>query len=193
MHKKFITKGLVLGKQGLGEANIAVMLLCEELGLVRAAARSARHERSKLRYGLEVLTEGRYSLVRGKQEWRLVGVEEVSRACIGRAVPHRTRAGQIGRLLLRLMPGEEGNRALYVSVVEGLRALARVESEEDATATECVLVLRILSHLGYLPQLPEIAPFVESDFFTQDLALQAKHSRAFLIKLINDSLSASGL
>lgn len=193
MHKKFLTRGLVLAKHGLGEANVVVMLLCQDLGLVRAAARSARFERSKLRYGLEPLMVGRYTLLRGKREWRLVGAGEVSRECISSVSSHRSRAGQIARLLLRLMPGEESNGALFVSVVEGLKILARLESEEDANAVECVLVLRILSHLGYLPRLPELAPFVGSDFFTEDLASEAKRSRTFLIKLINDSLSASGL
>jgi hypothetical protein len=146
-----------------------------------------------LRYGVEPLTAARFTLLRGKQGWRLVGVEDISRECLSERASYRLRAGQIARLLLRLLPGEEENRALCISVSEGLRALAQIEEEDDATAIECVLVLRILAQLGYLPHLPEIAPFVEDDYFSEEIAQKAKRSKALLIKLINDSLSASGL
>jgi DNA repair protein RecO (recombination protein O) len=192
MHKKFLTRGLVLSKYVSGEANVSIALLTPEWGLIRAAARSARRERSKLRYGLEPLTEGRFSLVRGQGQWRLVGVEQVSRAGAGSAL-RRAQAGQVMRLLMRLMPGESGDELLYRSVVEGLTALSRVPDDADASAIECVLVLRVLARLGYLPDLPELTPFVESDFFSQELATAARASRKTLVKLINDSLNASGL
>ena len=52
MYRKFGTEGLVLQKRGVGEANVSVVLLTRELGLVRATARSARREASKLPYRL---------------------------------------------------------------------------------------------------------------------------------------------
>lgn len=193
MHQKFSTRGLVLSKYGIGEANVALALLTPEFGLVRAVARSARRERSKLRYGLEPLGEGRFSLIRGKGDWRLIGVEDISHERVGLSPERRAQAGQVARLLLRLLPGEEGNAALYRTVADGLLALSRTVENADAAAIECVLVLRVLAQLGYLPQVPHAAPFVESEFFTEELAAQAKASRASLVKLINDSLSASGL
>jgi DNA repair protein RecO len=193
MHQKFLTNGIVLAKRSAGESNTAVLLLTEDLGLVRAVARSARREDSRLRYGLEPLMQGRYTLLRGRYEWRLVGAGDISRDIISASPVRILRAGRIAKLLLRLMPGEEASPELYRSVAEGLRALARMEEQEDADAVECVVVLRVLSRLGYLPRLPAIEPFVEADFFSLELAASAKRSRALLIKLINDSLSASGL
>lgn len=193
MHQKFLTQGIVLGKRSAGESNTAVLLFTESLGLVRAVARSARREDSRLRYGLEPLMSGRYTLLRGRYEWRLVGAGELRTECLPQSPARSVRAGRIAKLLQRLMPGEEASPELYRSVSEGLGALARVEAEEDADAIECVLVLRVLSRLGYLPRLPAIEPFVEADFFSLELAASAKRSRALLVKLINDSLSASGL
>ena len=72
MAKLIVTEGIVLGKRGAGEANTVVIILTETLGLLRAAARSARRERSKLRYGLEPFTIARFSFVRGKNEWKLI-------------------------------------------------------------------------------------------------------------------------
>jgi DNA repair protein RecO len=193
MHQKFLTNGIVLAKRSAGESNTAVLLFTEDLGLVRAVARSARREDSRLRYGLEPLMQGRYTLLRGRYEWRLVGAGDISRDIISASPARILRAGRIAKLLLRLMPGEEASPELYRSVAEGLGALARMEEQEDADAVECVIVLRVLSRLGYLPRLPAIEPFVEADFFSLELAASAKRSRALLIKLINDSLSASGL
>ncbi len=191
MHEKHITEGLVLAKRGVGEANTVAMIFTHELGLLRARAQSARRESSKLRYGLEPLSVGRYTFVRGKAEWRLTGVDEVTREFINTTLAQRKRLGQVSRLLLRLVLGAEHTPELYKTVKQGFETLAH--TEQDADAVECVLVLRILAHLGYLPELPALSPFVETDAYSPELAQQALASRKLLIKLINDSLQATGL
>lgn len=182
----------MLGKRGVGEANTLVSLLSDDLGLVRVSARSARLAKSKLRYGLEPLTSGRFSLVRGKFEWKLVGVQDLSRTHLADSPMRRRAVGRIARLLTRLIPGEESVPELYATVSEGLRYLAHSD-DEQAEHIECMLVLRILSHLGYLPQTAEIRPFLEQDFFSLELAAQAARSRSLLIRTINESLGATGL
>ncbi len=191
MYDKHITDGIVLGKRGVGEANTLVFILTRELGLVRAKATSSRREASKMRYGLESLSRGRYTFVRGKQEWRIIGVDEVSREFLCTTPAQSKRLGQVSRLLMRLVLGAEYTPELYKTVCGGFESLAH--TEENVDSIECVLVLRILAHLGYLPELPALAPFVEDDKFSPELALQASASRRLLIKLINDSLQATGL
>jgi DNA repair protein RecO len=192
MYDVLVSEGIVLGKRGVGEANILVSILTRNLGLIRARAQSARAEQSKLRYGLEPLTHGTFSFVRGKNEWRLVGVEKAT-TLLGKNVLSRKAQGRVTRLLSRLIHGEESLLALYTTVSEGLAYLARVQEKEEIESVECVLVLRILSHLGYLPQTPALAPFVESDFFSLELAHEAARSRRVLIRAINESLNATGL
>jgi DNA repair protein RecO (recombination protein O) len=197
MHKLFVSDGLVLQKRGAGEANTLVALFTEELGLVRASARSARVERSKLRYGLETLTRARFSMVRGKYEWKLTGVQNVSHEFIARehsmGAERRQIFGRVMRLLLRLIHGEEPVSELYRTVVNGFSFLLTTETAAEAEAIECVLVLRILASLGYLPDTAALAPFTDSDVFSADLAARAIASRLLLIRAINDSLSATGL
>jgi len=193
MHQVFITEGIVLGKRGAGESNVLTALLTPEHGLLRVSARSARKEVSKLRYGLEPLTRARYSLVRGRSEWKLTGVERASRDLLSPREARRCQSGKIARLLLRLIRGEEPVPGLYEVTEEGLRSLARVHADADADAVECVLVLRILAYLGYLPNTPELAPFLTADFFSMELAAQVRVSRQSLIRAINESLNASGL
>ncbi len=218
MHNIVATEGLVLGKRGVGEANVLVALLTKKLGLVRASAKSARLAKSKLRYGLEPLTMGRFSLVRGKWEWKVTGAAAAARPAAGRAA--LPAMGRVSRLLLRLVNGEEANPELYRTVVEGFNCLSanlpserssvllarphsmsgqgearpfRLEGSPSEEYVEIVLVLRILAHLGYLPNTQELAPFLEADFFSLEMAAAAARSKAMLVRAINESLGATGL
>lgn len=193
MYQKIVTEGIVLGRRAVGESNVIAALLTRELGLLKVSARSARAERSKLRYGLELLTVGEFCLLQGRSEWRITGVEKVSRALLHTGPLRRRSQGRVSRLLLRLVQGVEPSAALYESVAEGFRSLSRVEDDAVADAIECVLVLRILSNLGYLPHTPELTPFLERDFFALELSAEVQASRKLLIKAINESLEASGL
>ena len=182
----------MLGKRGVGEAHTLVWLLTHDLGLVRAKATSARVEHSKLRYGLETLSVGRYCMVRGKAEWKLTGVENISHALARTDHERRTRSGKIAKLLLRLIHGEERVPALYKTVVEGLQAIARAATVADAEAVETVLVLRVLAHLGYLPHTQALAQFIEGEY-SVELSAEALKSRSLLVRAINESLIATGL
>jgi DNA repair protein RecO (recombination protein O) len=192
MYRLFVSEGIVLGKKGVGEANVLVYILTKEFGLLRARVQSARVEHSKLRYGLEPLTLGMFTFVQGKKEWRLVGSEPKQKLTSPRSY-QRQRAGQVTKLLSRLIHGEEPLPELYKTIAEGLSYLSRVEGREETDNLECVLVLRVLSHLGYLPQTPLLRPFIENDFFSLELAAEAARSRALLIRTINESLGATGL
>jgi DNA repair protein RecO (recombination protein O) len=187
MHKVFVTEGIVLSKRSAGEENTLVSILTPDLGLVRASARSARREAGKLRYGLEPLTVATFSLIRGKYEWKLTGTQNISRALVSKSLPARQAAGRVLRLMLRLIRGEEAQQDLYTTVREGLSALAR------GVDVEAVLVLRVLSHLGYLPDTKELRPFIEQDFFSLELMNEVTASRRLIIKTINESLESTGL
>lgn len=169
----------MLRKRGVGEANVRVTVLTRERGLVVASARSARHSGSKLRYGLEPLTHARFCFVRGAHEWRVAEVAGVQH------LPATPTAGRVAALLLRLIHGEEPNSALFDDVRQGFGLLASAE-------VETVLVLRILSHLGYLPRTEALAPYVDSEF---EIGLSAKAlaERGMLVRAINESLKATGL
>jgi DNA repair protein RecO len=191
MHEVIATEGVVLQKRATGESSSKVLLLSKDLGLVRASAKSARKEVSKLRYGLEPLTRGTYSLIRGKYEWKVTGVEALSQEYL-RTTPEGLQAtGRVVKLLLRLVQGEEPVPALYEEVVRGFALLCNSQ-EHSLESVEVVLVLRILSHLGYLPHTEALAPFVEEEF-SLELSAKALLSRALLIRTINASLQSTGL
>lgn len=187
MYPVFVSDGLVLGKRGTGEESTSVAILTREHGLLRASARAARRENSKLRYGLEMLTQAEFSFIRGKYEWKLTGAQDISRALMPTSAPGRQAAGRIARLLQRLVQGEEPSVELFETVTDGFTALAR------GIDVEAVLVLKMLSRLGYIPDTSELKPFIEKDFFALELVQEVEASRKLLIKAINESLSATGL
>lgn len=193
MYEIVVSDGLVLGKRFAREADALVQIFTPA-GLLRAKATGVRKEESKLRYGLEPLSRARYSLVHGRYEWRLTGVEAVSRRYMGGTPSSRTACARIAKLLTRLIHGQESSPELYKTVIDGFDALveASAKSPSILPSLEVVLVLRILSHLGYLPHTEALAPFIEGEF---DIELSAKalEARALLVRTINESLQATGL
>lgn len=192
MHSIITTKGIVLAKRGLGEATTRAVVFTEALGLVRIAARSARLEKSKLRYGLETLTRGRFALVEGRYEWKLTGAQDISRDLVPRTLASRRAAGRVVRLLLRLIQGEGAHHELYKTAECGLEALAKA-SPEELEQIEWLVVLRILWHLGYVEQSDKLLPLLESDTYTPQDIEQARVLGRLLVRSINESLSATGL
>ncbi|MBY0472840.1 DNA repair protein RecO [Patescibacteria group bacterium] len=193
MHDVIATRGIVLSKRTVGEANTLVSILTEDLGVVRASARSARLERSKLRYGLETLTQGRFSLVRGKYEWKLTGTQELSRPFLHTSVAQRKTAGKVSRLLIRLIQGEEPVPELFDIVSRGFAYITQETDEETLPYIEAVLVLRIIARLGYVEEKQELAIFLDSHTFSPSLIERAKKNRPLLIRSINISLAETGL
>lgn len=193
MHEVVTTRGIVLGKRTVGEANTLVSILTEDLGVIRASARSARLEKSKLRYGLESLTFGRFSLVRGKYDWKMTGVQELARPFMNGTLSQRKTAGKIGRLLLRLIQGEEPIKKLFTVVFDGLTYIAKEQDEHTLPYVEAVLVLRILAELGYVEERKGLSVFLETHEFSESVTEQAKNSRSVLIRTINASLAETGL
>ena len=188
MYQKIATEGIVLRKRAVGEANLRVYILTHEAGLVVASARSARVAQSKLRYGLEPLTRARFCFVRGAHEWRVTEAADATKLFARVEPARRVAAGRVVQLLLRLVYGQEVSPELYATVRQGFDAL----HTQDTASVEVVLVLRILAHLGYLPQTDALAPYVEGEFDIE-LSAQALKDRSLLVRTINESLKATGL
>ena len=72
-------------------------------------------------------------------------------------------------MLRRLLKGEEKNELLFNDVVKGFTLLSSGElAEEDASAMEVVLVMRILNNLGYWGDDATLSPFLTGDVAAQE-------------------------
>ena len=189
MRHRYDTRGIVLARSPLGEANALVTLLTPELGLVRARAQSVRTSGAKLAAALTTLTESSVILVRGKEGWRLAGAvpEEqwFTRLSLAAA---RERVSRVSGLLLRLVAGEAPDSELFPLMKEYLEALATLP-EEMHEASEVLVVLRLLEALGLDTGESSDVPATFAPAFLTHIA----KDRAAYIARINTGIAASGL
>ncbi|HEU0080857.1 MAG TPA: recombination protein O N-terminal domain-containing protein [Candidatus Paceibacterota bacterium] len=138
----YSTRGFILGSAPSGEASKLYSIYTEDFGLVRAKAQGVRLIQSKLRYGLEDYSFCALSLVRGREVWRVTGVQSLEAgdgsAKKGEALRARAR---VLNLVRRLVHGEEKNGELF----DALTGLTK-----DDQAAEVRTLSLVLSALGYL-------------------------------------------
>jgi len=102
-----------LGGTNIGEGHRYITLFTKDLGLVKAHARSVREERSRLRYSLQHFSYSDFSLVRGRDVWRITGAREhynIHRA-LSAERQKQVMVSRLFALLERLLHGEEKKRA----------------------------------------------------------------------------------
>jgi len=196
MYHLYHTPALVLGSVPRGEGSKLVSLFTRELGLLTAAAQSAREERSKLRYGLQDFSYTEVTLVRGKEFWRLTRAEctlnVAKELCASPAAARMV--GRVCALLRRLLAGEERNEPLFDALGAGFRFIVGKPDAQSVEGTEIVLVLRILYFLGYLAPRGEFDPFLtHAVLWDESVISKALLFRTLAISEINESLKASQL
>lgn len=195
-HHRYQTQAFILGSTPLGEANRFIDMFTEDLGRVRAIARSIREERSKLRFSLQDFSVSDVSLVRGREVWRVVGAEaqhNFHHEFKGR-IEERDTMIRLLSLLKRLLNGEEENRALFSVVSDSFSFLSgTLLNKEELSSFECLVVLRVLYNLGYLAKDNSNAHFLETADMTTDLMSNISPIRFDMIKQINISLQESQL
>lgn len=189
----YTTDGIILRRRSTGEANILVSILTKDLGLIEAAARSVRAERSKLRFSLSSLSHGSFSLVAGEHTFRIIGAHSDGVFAKGGSREAVQTLGKLAALLLRLMPRAESSPALYAFVKESFTLIERQGEGRRREALEGVLLLRVLHELGYVSQAQELAPFLSAPLPVEGLIDAFLLVRTQAIAAINRALAASGL
>ncbi len=189
MRHKYETRGIVLSRSPLGEANAFITLVTPALGLLRVRAQGVRKPDAKLAAALATFAESEVVLMHGREGWRLSGavLEENWFKRLVRAAP-RERAARLLGLLLRLVAGEAQNPVLFMIVRGSLEAFAELP-EETHEAVEVLAALRLLAALGLdAGALPGEVPI-----FSAPLLAEVAKNRAEYVARINRGIEASGL
>jgi len=189
MRHKYETRGIILSRSPLGEANAFVTLITPSLGLVRARAQGVRQSGAKLSAALATLSESSLVLVRGKEDWRIAGavLEENWFVRLQKPSP-RARVARVSGLLLRLVGDGTRDSALFSIIVGFFKALSALP-EDTHRAAEILAVLRILSVLGL--DAGEIPGEVSE--FSLPLLARIREKRTSYVARINRGIEASGL
>lgn len=192
MHHKYHTEALVISGIATGEANRYLTLYTRELGMVRAVAQGVRKIESKLRYSLQDITYAEVELVRGRDVWRITSARPRRTFPVHTlSAPVKTVFGNLTRLIIRLMPGEEGNSALFDTVIAGFERLVDEPDQAVARGVEYVTVLRILHHLGYLSA--DVHQLLIHGPLSDEMIQTAYQDRQTLVGTINQSLKETQL
>ena len=195
-HHIYTTPGFVIGSRPHGEGGKILFIFSAELGHVSAIAQGIRLSKSKLRYHAQDYALANFSLVRGKDFWRIVGAEAAGALEISTGMPaaYALRV-RIFSVLSRLLQGEEKNAPLFDTVTAAYHFLSLPEAQDFIAPAEPIIMLRILNHLGYVRNVPELAPFLADNALNSELftAFSAPGVRAQAIKEINTALKESHL
>lgn len=188
MRARYNTTGIVLARTPLAEASALIHILTEEFGLVRARAQGVRGQGAKLASATQTLAESDIILVRGKEGWRLSGAILTEQWANALPKVHRTRAGRVARLLLRLIPGESHDVHLHGMFLAFVKALQTLPAEYGEPAEQLV-VLRALHELGFDAE-PKHG---KDDSFSIETLEEVLKERKDYLARINRGIVASGL
>lgn len=205
-HHVYTSQGFVIDSKPNGEAGKVLFLFTRELGMVAAIAQGIRLGVSKLRYHTQDFSYATFSLVKGKEMWRLTGATPVASSVpagsggmsatddlsVSVTPAHRAIYARVFSLLRRLLHGEEKNEPLFDSVFAFFTYM-----NEGANANleliECIIVLRVLHHLGYVRPSDTLTPFLTQDTWDDALIEVMRRNKALVVKEINAGIKASQL
>ncbi|MEI6057841.1 MAG: DNA repair protein RecO [bacterium] len=195
-HHIYTTPGFVVESNAYGEAGKFIYIFTRDLGMVAGVAQGVRLTQSKLRYHAQDFSYANFSLVRGKEVWRIIGAEAISteandsgHSSAGLVSPLFAR---ILKILKRLVPGEEKNEALF-EVALAAHHFLKNSAPDDETIAEYIIMLRILHQLGYVRTVPTLEPFLVDNSFSPDLFAAMTTTKSAAAREINTALKESHL
>ena len=189
MHHIYQSEGIVVAGVNSGDSNRKIFLFGREVGMIGAVVQSGRVLRSKLRPSIQDFTIGHYALVRGKNEWKLVGAKSSSNIFFElHSEPEKILVlSQVLSLLKKLLMEGEESREIYDLLREFIEYLPRT-SVAELKSLECLVLLRILTKLGVLRPSAKLMPCFEDNRIDAEMLTLVATNRAEAIKLINESL-----
>lgn len=194
MHHIYTTKAIIIKNISIGEANKYYFLITSDLGFIRASAQGVRLDKSKLKGHLQDYCKVSISLVKGKDTWRIVGIETIEHSSFLKDINKLIAIKNIFSLLLRLLHGEEKNEPLFYSIESFYDFLVNNKlSQDNIKNLETITVLRILYHLGYFKKSFDLFDFVKNDELSIDVLNLFDNNKNLAIQDINNALNETHL
>ncbi|HEY4503723.1 MAG TPA: DNA repair protein RecO [Candidatus Paceibacterota bacterium] len=191
-HHIYTTPGFVILSKPYGESGKFFLIFTRDLGMIGATAQGVRLSLSKLRYHVKDYSYNLFSLVRGKEVWRLTGAKDIAKEKIINP-ENRKLYVLILSLLKRFMHGEEKNEKLF-EIIHNLYAfLSRKENKDKKELIEYLTVLRILHCLGYISNKNYFKDMISSSIINEDILNNVQIETNHIIKDINNALKESQL
>lgn len=194
-HSIYNTEGIILSSFDVGEANKFFRIFTRDLGFIEATAQGVRKIESKNRYGLQDFSVSYFSLVRGKDIWRITNVDSRENLYF----LFRKDKNKLNfliktfGLLKQFIHGEEKNEELFEIIFETVEFLKNNElSRLEFENLELFTKMKILHNLGYFDNEENI-DLLEKNFLTKDLISKIELLKEKITQKINKSLEDSHL
>lgn len=191
------TAGIVLDVAEIGEADALLTIFTEALGLVRAAAKGVRLEKSKLRPHLDRFHIGEFQFVEGKEYLRLIDARTV-----GRCFPSTETLAQwemfnrFAAFFLRMVRGAAPDPPLWNFFSHTFLFFARQRLVGGSlSVVENLLKLRLLFYLGYLSteELQSSLRALLIEPLSAEIFTQAKEHKKIIARLFEKGVYISQL
>lgn len=207
----YTTEGIILKRTAFGEANAIFHILTSDLGLIIASAQAVRLSASKLRSSLQEYSYITLATVKGKGGWKVTNAIAKENFYFEYPPFAQKFVSQIAGVLVRMMPGEERHPEVFNIVLNGFLNLKNREAnpqiisgdarsaegrfrEKNISNFECLMILRILYHLGYVSSDTQTEKFLSStDEWSESILDDMNPIKKVLIEKINNGLKESQL
>jgi len=196
VHHIHTTDGFVVGSKPYGEAGKIFFIYTRDLGLLTAVAQGIRLEKSKLRYNINDYGFSSFSLVHGKEFWRIVGASHFAKVFSKEKEKDRLAIlAPVALILKRLLHGEEQCEGIFQCLENCAHYIDKeIElNEEKMKVIESLTVARVLYLLGYVGKDDSLDIILRSLNYDRDLIERMKEKRLEINRKINLALKESHL
>jgi len=193
MHHIYHTEGIILESRNFDEAGKYYFIFTRDFGMILASAQGVRKISSKLRFVLQDFAYLKIDLVKGKDFWKVTNASKTN--MLEGITKNKTNFrifANISKLLRRLLAGEDPNESLFDDFLSGLLILENSKTKEELHNIEVIIVLRILSNLGYIGASEMFKTFIQSPF-EPSLIYEMARSRKQILQKINKILQETHL
>jgi DNA repair protein RecO (recombination protein O) len=151
MKENIRTKGIVLARRNIGEADRLLTVFSEEIGKIKVIARGARKIKSRLAPHIEPFTIGRFELIEGKTFYILIGAEALPEpAIMSRDLDTYQVLSYLCELIDLTYEEAETNKSVYNLLEEVIDKILKVNSAKRALLCR-YFEMKLLISLGYKP------------------------------------------
>ncbi len=192
MHHIYNTDGLVLGGYDAGDTSRRIILLSRDVGLVNVKVQNARATSSKLRYSIQDFSVGKYSLVRGRGEWKLVGAS-IQDNLFKKLEEEKLKAvARVFSLLKRLVGEGDYNHFIFTTISSFVDKIEEIDIQK-VKSLECIVLFRILDNLGFMRTSPKFSYILSTDKFNDGELAFIDVNLKEIVEILNQSIKVTGL
>lgn len=189
--RSFKTKGIVIKRHDVHEADRIIVVYTREFGKLRVKARGVRRITSRRAAHIELLNYGQLTLYKGSQTPVLVEAEVLNSFS---EIKHNLRkigfAYHICELIDGLCPEGQEQREVFYLLKNTLNELTLAEDEESIFIIHDFEV-ELLTLLGFWHKRAEVSMELDTHQFIEDILERKLKSYRIFSKLHHESLSTS--